>query len=161
MSASRFRLLRIPADLFADLLAQAKAERPLECCGLLAGTAPADGIADVAVRYALPNAVASAREYQGDLRAVRAALEDIDRRGLDLLAVYHSHPTSAPVPSRTDLERNAFGQTLVHLIVSLTTDPPGVRGWWLGETEYREAEWKEVKELTTQTQRHQVEKKRE
>jgi proteasome lid subunit RPN8/RPN11 len=63
------------------------------------------------------------------------------QHGLEMLAVYHSHPTSAPVPSRKDLERNYYGELVVHLIVSLMTDPPTVRGWWLTADNYREAEW--------------------
>ena len=61
-------------------------------------------------------------------------------RGLDLLAVYHSHPTSDPVPSKKDLERNYF-DNIMHLIISLKTDEPVTRGWWLGEKDFRQAEW--------------------
>jgi proteasome lid subunit RPN8/RPN11 len=142
MPPTPFPRLVLPAALLSDLLAQARDEHPLECCGLLAGR-PAAGAGGVrvTVRYPLPNEAASPREYQGDVRATRAALEDIDARGLDLLAVYHSHPTSGPVPSRTDLERNAFGDGVVHFIISLLTDPATVRGWRLGENDYREADW--------------------
>ncbi len=62
------------------------------------------------------------------------------RLGIELLAIYHSHPTSAPVPSKTDLAR-AFWPDAVYLIVSLAAEEPVVRGWWLTETDYRAAEW--------------------
>ena len=61
--------------------------------------------------------------------------------GTELLAIYHSHPTSEPIPSRTDLERNYYGSDVVHFIISLKDAEPRMRGWWLGETDYREAEW--------------------
>ena len=61
--------------------------------------------------------------------------------GEELLAVYHSHPTSEPVPSRRDVEENTYGETVVHLIVGHITGNPHVRAWWLGETGYREADW--------------------
>ena len=51
-------------------------------------------------------------------------------RDLQVLAVYHSHPTSEAVPSRTDLERN-YSPEVVNLIVSLQTTEAVVRGWWL------------------------------
>ena len=37
--------------------------------------------------------------------------------GTELLAIYHSHPTSEPVPSRRDVEENTYGESVVHLIV--------------------------------------------
>jgi proteasome lid subunit RPN8/RPN11 len=64
-------------------------------------------------------------------------------RGLEILAVYHSHPAAPPVPSRTDLARNYYPDA-VTLIVSLTTTPPTVRGWWLTDRDYREAEWEVI-----------------
>jgi proteasome lid subunit RPN8/RPN11 len=66
-----------------------------------------------------------------------------DRRrrecGLELLAIYHSHPAAEPVPSRRDVERNTYGESVVHLIVGLAGAKPEVRVWWLTETGHREA----------------------
>jgi len=56
-------------------------------------------------------------------RARRAA-------GIDFLAVYHSHPTSPPIPSKTDIADNHWPNAMT-IIVSLTTEPPNVAGWWL------------------------------
>ncbi|HZT83219.1 MAG TPA: M67 family metallopeptidase [Gemmataceae bacterium] len=131
--------LHLPRRLYEEMLAQAAAELPNECCGLLAGRV-ADGVGVVEARYPLVNAAASPREYLSDGRSMFAAVRDIDRRGLDILAVYHSHPTSAPVPSRTDLERNSYPDAMC-LIVSLQGAAPEVRAWRLTETDYREAEW--------------------
>jgi proteasome lid subunit RPN8/RPN11 len=138
MPNAPFQRLLIPAGLYEGMLEQAQAERPLECCGLLAG-AVADGTARVVERYPLVNAAASPVEYHSDARGMFEAVRDMNRRGLDLLAVYHSHPTSPPVPSRTDLDRN-YSEDVVNLIISLAT-PPAVRGWWLTATGYREADW--------------------
>jgi proteasome lid subunit RPN8/RPN11 len=57
-----------------------------------------------------------------------------------VLAVYHSHPTSAPIPSRTDLERN-YSPDVVNLIISLSGSEPETRAWWLSEADYCPAEW--------------------
>ena len=67
------------------------------------------------------------------------------RQGLEVLAVYHSHPTSEPVPSRTDLQRN-YSPEVVNLIISLQSGQPTVRAWWLTEEAYREAEWELIEE---------------
>ena len=61
---------------------------------------------------------------------------------LEFLAIYHSHPKSRAVPSRTDLERS-YSLDVVNLILSMTTAVPDVRGWWLKGDSFEEAdvEW--------------------
>ncbi len=137
MPARPFRRLLIPAELFDAILGQARAESPLECCGFLAGQVEREeGI--VAARYPLANAAASPVEHVSDARQTFDATRDIERRGLGVLAVYHSHPTTHPVPSRTDLQRN-YSTEVVSLIVSLEHEPPAVRAWWLTDKGYEEA----------------------
>jgi proteasome lid subunit RPN8/RPN11 len=126
------------------MLAQAAAERPLECCGLLAGPANDGPFWRVVRYYPLVNAAASPTEYESEARSILAADKDMRRNGWKVLAIYHSHPTSPPVPSRKDLENNFYGDTAVHLIISLQSAQPKVHGWWLSATEYREAEWEVV-----------------
>ena len=133
-----FRLV-LPLTLHDEMIAQALREAPNECCGLFAGVVR-DGTAQVERIYPLLNAAASPVLYESDPRSMLDAYRDMTARGLDVVAVYHSHPTSAPVPSKTDLERN-YSEEVVNLIVSLAVDPPLVRGWWLTATEYREAAW--------------------
>jgi proteasome lid subunit RPN8/RPN11 len=125
------------------MVAQALAERPNECCGLLGGVRQGgqDGpVGQVVQLYPLVNAAASPVEYLSDPRSMFAAIKDMRQRQLEPLAVYHSHPTSEPVPSRKDLALN-YSPEVVNLIVSLATVPPTVRGWWLTDVDYREAEW--------------------
>jgi proteasome lid subunit RPN8/RPN11 len=138
MDESRFRL-HIPCALYGEMIAQALTERPNECCGLLAGTIR-DGVGIVEQRYPLINAAADPRLFESDPQSMFVAVRDMTHRGLDVLAVYHSHPTSPPLPSRTDLERN-YSPDVVNLIISLHGPKPEVRGWWLTENDYREADW--------------------
>ena len=140
MSSDRIRLLTIPRSVYEGMLWHALAERPLECCGFLAGVVRADGVGEVRLRYPLLNAAASPVEFESEPRSHLSADRDMRRQGLEVLAIYHSHPTSEPKPSRKDLERNNWPQA-ISLIVSLTTAPPTVRAWWLSAEEYREAEW--------------------
>jgi proteasome lid subunit RPN8/RPN11 len=137
-----FRLL-LPAQLLREMVAQAWAELPNECCGILGGRV-AEGVARVEARYPLVNAAASPVEYLSDPRALFEADRDMRRRGLQEVAVYHSHPTSDPVPSRKDLAENFRGSTVVHLIISFKRSVPEVRAWILEETTFREAEWEVV-----------------
>jgi proteasome lid subunit RPN8/RPN11 len=137
--ATRYRLV-IPRDLYESLLVQARFELPNECCGLLAGRVVGE-IGRVTLRLPLVNVAASPKEFLSEPRSMLQAEKQMRAGGLDLLAVYHSHPTSPPTPSRTDLERNIHGVGVMHLIISLEKSQPEMRGWWLLETVADPAEW--------------------
>jgi proteasome lid subunit RPN8/RPN11 len=139
--------LRMPRKLYNRMIAQARAELPNECCGLLAGrvvtehgTLTDTPVGQVLACYPLANMAASPVEYLSDARGMFDAVREMRSNGIDILAVYHSHPTSGPVPSRKDLERN-YSETVVNLIISLRGPEPAVRGWWLTASDFREAEW--------------------
>ena len=144
-SSTPFRL-QLPRQLYDEMVKQAVAELPNECCGLLCGQLLADAavaegmVGRVRQRYPLLNAAASPREFLSDPKSMFEAIRDMRRFGDEILAVYHSHPTSEPIPSRTDLERN-YSPDIVSLIISLNAADPFVRGWWLTETGFKEAVW--------------------
>jgi len=128
------------------MLAHAIAEAPNECCGLLAGTLegeqPGARTGRVLRRYPLINVAASPVEFDSEPRSMFEAVRDMRRLGLEMLAIYHSHPASDPVPSRTDLERNHYGPEVMNLIISLKGADSSMRGWWLDAGGYREGEWR-------------------
>jgi [CysO sulfur-carrier protein]-S-L-cysteine hydrolase len=135
-----FRLL-LPTQFVDEIFAHARAEVPNECCGLLAGRIEA-GVALAVQRYPLPNAAASPVEYLSEPKAMFAAMRDMRSLGIDVIAVYHSHPTSDPIPSKADRERN-YSTEVVNLIISLKSNPPTMRGWWLTAESATEAMWQE------------------
>lgn len=122
--------LAIPDLVRAELLAHAEAERPLECCGILAGAA---GI--VTKRFPIRNDLASPTEYLTNARDLLDAMRTMRGEGLETMAIYHSHPAGDAVPSRTDLERNTWGESVVHLIVG----KDAIRAWWLLADRFDEA----------------------
>jgi proteasome lid subunit RPN8/RPN11 len=126
--------------LLKEAIEHARSELPNECCGLLAGHVT-DGIGLATTRFSIANDEASPREYLSNARDMLLAFRVMRERGLELLAIYHSHPTSAPVPSSRDIEQNTYGESIIHLIVGLAKPQPEVRAWWLTETGFREAEW--------------------
>jgi len=133
-----FRLL-IPRPVYEAVLAHARRELPAECCGLLAGMIEG-GVGRVTMHLPLVNALTSPTEYESDPRSMFAAHKAMRAAGTDVLAVYHSHPTSDPIPSRRDLERN-FSESVVNLIIGLRSTDPNVRAWWLTADRACEAEF--------------------
>jgi proteasome lid subunit RPN8/RPN11 len=102
----------IPPEVRSALVEHAEAERPNEACGLIVLR---DGIAE---RYvAGENAAAS--PYRFDLKTEPEVwfLED---EGYEL-AVFHSHLSSPPQPSRTDVENIGLWEGRPYVILNLQT----------------------------------------
>jgi proteasome lid subunit RPN8/RPN11 len=102
----------IPQPVRADLLRHAEDEAPNEACGLLALR---DGVAE---RY-IParNGAASPYRFELETEPENWFLED---EGYEL-AVFHSHVSSPPRPSRTDVENIGLWEGRPYLILSLGT----------------------------------------
>jgi proteasome lid subunit RPN8/RPN11 len=82
-----------------------EADYPAEACGLIGGTV--DGDRKVAVQLVpLVNqrTDAARRRYEIDPESFRRAQQKLDRDGLDVIGVYHSHPDHPPTPSAYDRE---------------------------------------------------------
>ena len=141
--------LRIPRDLYEQMIEQARSELPNECCGLLAGrivNIAGQDVGQVSARHALRNEMASPIEYLSEGRSMFDAYRAMRERETEILAVYHSHPTSDPIPSGKDLERS-YSPDVVNVIISLKTGEPEVRSWWLTSTNHQEAEWELTDEV--------------
>ncbi len=109
-----------------EIVAHARADLPNEACGLIAGHG--DRAAEI---IPIPNAAAQPlHSYYMDERALAAALMGIESRGLELIAFYHSHPESDPIPSRTDQRQATYPDT-PYLIVGLKNNDPRLAAWRL------------------------------
>ena len=107
-------------------------EAPLEACGVLGGSGRrADSI------FPFRNSQASERLYEAEPGDVIAAVRALRERSAEFVAIYHSHPRWAAIPSKTDLATNHYGD-LPRIIVSLLTEPADVRAWRLESDRYDE-----------------------
>ena len=115
----------IPAEVRSALVEHAEAERPNEACGLIASRD------DVAERY-LParNAAASPYRFELETDPQNWFLED---EGFEL-AVFHSHLSSPPRPSRTDVENIGLWAGRPYLILSLGTGE--LAAWRIADGEF-------------------------
>jgi proteasome lid subunit RPN8/RPN11 len=97
---------------------------PLEACGLLGGK-------NNRVEIVIPirNAAQSPVRFRMDALEQLKALEVLEDTGLELLAIYHSHPVGPPCPSPTDIEEAAY--PVVYIIWSPNRETWQARGFWL------------------------------
>ena len=121
--------MKIKRSDWEEMVAHAREEAPNECCGYLSAR---DGVVTKVVRS--QNLRASPYGYELDPPSLLAANE-LDDDGFDV-AVYHSHPKSAPVPSEQDRNVAMYPHWL-NLIVSLDGEPE-VRAWWIRERDVEE-----------------------
>jgi proteasome lid subunit RPN8/RPN11 len=123
------RITRAQRD---ELVAHARAEAPNECCGYLRVE---DGVVAEVVRSR--NLRASPYGYELDGPSLLAANE-LDDEGHGV-AIYHSHPRSAPEPSQTDINLAHYPHW-TYLIVSLAGEEPQVRAWRIADGRVEEEE---------------------
>jgi [CysO sulfur-carrier protein]-S-L-cysteine hydrolase len=118
-----------------QLIAQARGDAPYETCGMIGGK---DGRAlkIYPIRNAAENRVI---HYRMDGGEQYRALADIEDNGMDLVAIYHSHPATRAYPSPTDVrdahdpdEHEPLYPGTVYLLISLMNpDAPEVHGYLL------------------------------
>jgi proteasome lid subunit RPN8/RPN11 len=121
--------MRISRAHWDDLVAHAQEEAPNECCGY---ARLRDGTVEEVFRG--HNERQSPYGFVMDGRSLLAANE-LDDEGFEV-AVYHSHPRSAPVPSEQDRNVAMYPHWL-NLIVSLDGEPQ-VRAWWIRDRDVEE-----------------------
>lgn len=125
----------IPASLLSAMLDHCRRDAPLEACGLLTGIG-------LHARHIAPlrNAKQSPTRYDADHLDLINAVVSMRQRSEAIVAIYHSHPQWAAIPSQTDLQANYYGD-LPRIIVSLLSNPPDVRIYRLEPDRYHELPW--------------------
>ncbi len=102
----------IPAEVRSALVEHAEAELPNEACGLLV-------LKDGTVERFVPGRNRAASPYRFELE-VDPETWFLEDEGYEL-AVFHSHPSSPPRPSRTDVENIGLWEGRPYVILSLRT----------------------------------------
>jgi len=109
-------MLKLSKELFQQLVEEAKKQKPLEACGLLAGKNNT-----VLKFYPMTNEDQSRYHYSMDPTEQFTVLKDIQKRGWDILAIWHSHPDTPPRMSEED-KRLALMPEVNYAILSLAKD---------------------------------------
>ena len=125
----------LDAALVQEIVDQGLREFPNECCGLIA----AEGGVPVKV-FPMTNADASPVTYRLDGKEQLRVFDELDERGWDLWAIYHSHTHSEAYPSETDI-RLAFYPEARYVLLSLADrEEPVARSFWITDGEVAEEE---------------------
>ena len=127
--------MKLPRSFAQQIIDQAKAEHPNECCGLLAGS---DG--EATRIFPMTNAERSPVIYRMEPAEQLKVFNAIDDERLNLVGIYHSHTRSPAYPSSTDVSL-AYYPEAVYLIVSLADmDEPDLRGFHITDGKVTEIE---------------------
>ena len=133
--------LEIRQEIFVEMLAQARAEAPIEACGILAGHENR-----VLELYKMTNSDQSTDHFMMAPEEQFAVVKDIRTKGLEMLAIYHSHPASPARPSAEDI-RLALTPDVLYVIISLQVPgEPAVGGFSIDDGVVSESTVKIVEE---------------
>ena len=120
-------VMKIPPNIIEELIAQAQKDAPLESCGYLLGIpspqSGGDGEWLVTENYWMENIDHSEEHFAFAPKDQFAALRYARKKGLKILANWHSHPASPSRPSQEDL-RLANDPTIRYAILSLLDGKP-------------------------------------
>lgn len=131
----------IARALLDELIAHAREDPKIECCGLVAVEPSSDGAQKVATRvYRATNIHASALKFEIDPMEQYRLTNAIEDEGWEIGAIYHSHVRSAPYPSQTDISFAANLTGIEWIIVGLAGgQEPQVRSYLIEGGKVEEA----------------------
>lgn len=120
------RELHLSHEQSRELVRISRSQMPKEACGLLLGV-DNKVISVIAIPNTAPDPI---HHFVLQPEAYLRALQQADTENLQLLAIFHSHPTSRPIVSQEDIHdsRRSF-PTMTHLLISLVAHKPQLAAW--------------------------------
>jgi [CysO sulfur-carrier protein]-S-L-cysteine hydrolase len=117
--------MRIDRQMLDEIVAHAHEDAPVECCGMIGAR---DGRA--VSLYRARNAESSPLRYVVHPQDQFRIMEQMEERGEELGAIYHSHTRSAAHPSQTDVNLAEGWPDPLYVICSIADpDSPDVRAF--------------------------------
>ena len=124
--------ITITKEQYQKMIIYVDLHAPLEACGLLAGRGSiVESVLEVT------NQAQSAIRYVMDPIEQLNAFEWIESNGLELIGIFHSHPTGPEIVSPTDIAEAAYA--VVYVILARVENIWRARGFWIEDGEYNEA----------------------
>lgn len=127
--------LVIPRHLVSEIILHCKEVYPNEACGILAGKGRV-----VQKVYKMTNIENSSVSYMMEPGEQFTVMKEMREQGLEMSAIYHSHPQSDVHPSPKDI-RLAFYPDSLYVILSLINeDQPAIKAFEIKNGLIREVE---------------------
>ncbi len=105
--------MKITKEIVDAVLLHAKKDAPIEACGYLGGKD------DVVTKcFPMTNIDKSKKHFSFDPKEQLSVLKNAMAKGFEMLAVYHSHPSTPARPSKEDIKL-AYDPTISYVIASL------------------------------------------
>ena len=111
-------VVRVRREVLARMVAEARRDPSVECCGLLGGRG-----AVISAIYPAENALASPSEFEIAPKQLFRLFREMRAAALEHLGIYHSHPAGDHAPSERDIER-AYYPDVAYFILSPRLDAP-------------------------------------
>ncbi len=128
--------LVLPGSLWADMETDVRRKYPEEACGILAGHSTQD-LFHVQAIFPMENILHSSRRFRINPQQQVECLYLIQSSGMDLIAIYHSHPNGDIQPSETD-QTEHFDPAAASLIWHLVEDRWECRAYILNSQKFTE-----------------------
>jgi [CysO sulfur-carrier protein]-S-L-cysteine hydrolase len=125
----------IDMKILDRMVSHARKAAPLECCGLLAGRKD-----HTTMIRPMTNEAASRTAFFVPPKELFDFFRWLRTSDLELTGIYHSHPSSPPVPSEKD-ERDFHYRQVAYWIVSLADRDPDVRCYRWSKMGFEEIEF--------------------
>lgn len=116
-------MITITKEVLDIIVKHGLSELPNEACGYLAGT---NGLVNHS--YQLTNIDHSPEHFSFDPSEQFQTLKDSRKKGMEIIANYHSHPETPARPSEEDI-RLAYDPEISYVIISFATKKPDIRAF--------------------------------
>lgn len=116
-------MIKIPKNIYQEMILYANSKLPNESCGILAGL-------DNCIKkiYKMRNIEESPEKYLMDPQEQIKVMKDIRQNNLKMIAIFHSHPSTPARPSKEDIDM-AFYEDVYYIIISFMKDIPEVKAF--------------------------------
>jgi len=125
-------MIQITQNIIDNIIIHAQNIYPIEACGYLAGNGNI-----ISHSYELRNIDNSEEHFSFDPAEQFAVVRKVRNEGLEILANYHSHPSTPARPSEEDI-RMAYDPGILYFIISLAETTPQIKAFKIQQSKVEE-----------------------